>query len=166
AVEAEIVDETINLVPAVYTVQSPRSILNAAGRVDTRVGRSSTLILRYTFDRELQTNGGVGQLALASQAIDTGSLVHTFQAANTVVFSPALVNEARLQYTRTRTAQTPVSKEPAVIVQGAFLDGGNDRGSQDEHRDSFELSDNLAISKKMHYLDVGARVRLGRDSIT
>ena len=147
-----------------YAVPSPHTTLDLSSKLDLRTGANGTMMLRYVFDRDHQNNGGLEQLALASQGFDKSIETQTLQITNSQVIGVRVVNETRFQYLRTRTAQTPVSLAPAIVVEGAFIGGGSDLGAFNDHLDRFELQNYLTMAQGSHYLNLGGRLRVGRDA--
>ena len=49
----------------------PARVIDVSPRLDLQLGQANTLTLRYDFFRAVTTNGGVGQLALPTQATNT-----------------------------------------------------------------------------------------------
>jgi hypothetical protein len=164
AIDAQALDANLNQAQVNYAVRAPKSSVNASSRLDLRPGTNSTLTVRYGVDREGQTNGGIGQLALASQGFSNITTTQTLQIANTEPIGARIVNDTRFQYIRARTEQTPVSTAPAIVVEGAFLGGGNNMGSFSDHQDRYELQDYVSLAQGQHYLIVGGRLRVGRDA--
>jgi hypothetical protein len=160
AVNAQTLDPSLNQT----VVASPRSSLEISPRVDVRRGTNGTMTFRYLFDRMTLTNGGVGQLALASQGFDNETLTHTIRMSNTQLIGSRVVNETRMQYIRARISQTPVSTDPAILVEGEFLGGGNDLGAFSDHQDRYEVQNYVSMEKGMHSLFFGGRLRVGRDA--
>jgi hypothetical protein len=164
AVDAQTLDANLQSAQVNYAVRSPRTSLTAAARLDLRVADNSTMMLRYSVDREGETNGGIGQLALASQAFDNATVTQTLQASNSQVMGTKAVNETRFQMIRTRAAQTPVSAAPTIVVEGAFTGGGNGLGAFSDHQDRYELQNYASLAEGRHYLNLGGRLRVGRDA--
>jgi hypothetical protein len=164
AIDAQTLDANLDQTQVNYAVRAPKSSVNASSRLDLRPATNSTLTARYAFDREGQTNGGIGQLALASQGFSNNTTTQTLQIANTEAIGAKIVNDTRFQYIRTRAKQTPVSAAPAIVVEGAFLGGGNDMGSFSDHQDRYELQNYVSLAEGRHYLSVGGRLRVGRDA--
>ena len=160
AVNAQTLDPSLNQ----RVIPSPQTSLTITPRLDMRAGANSTITFRYIFDRATQRNGGVGQLALPSQGFNSETLTHTVRVTNTQLIGTRIVNETRFQYVRAHTSQTPTSQDPAILVQGEFLGGGNNLGAFRDHQDQFELQNYLSMAKGTHYLDLGGGLRVGRDA--
>ena len=164
AIDAQTLDANRQPVQLNYAVPSPHTTLDLSSKLDLRTSANGTMMFRYVFDRDHQSNGGLAQLALASQAFDNITETQTLQITNSQVLGAKMVNETRFQYLRTRTAQTPVSPAPAIVVEGAFTGGGSDLGAFNDHLDRFELQNYLTRAQGSHYLNFGARLRVGRDA--
>lgn len=160
AIDAETLDASFNPTQTNYAVQTPLSTASASSRLDMHPAMSNNVMLRYAFDRSAQINGGVGQLALASQGYSNETVSQTLQTANTQAIGARIVNETRFQLIRTRSVQTPVSNDPAIIVEGSFLGGGNDLGSFSDHLDRYELQNYVSLAHGHHYLNFGGRLRV------
>jgi hypothetical protein len=164
AVDAQALDANLNQAAVDYAVASPRTTLNLASRMDVRAGADSTMTVRYEFDRATQNDGGVGQLALASQGFDNTVDTQTLRLANSQVIGAKMVNETRFQYIRSRTMQTPVSSDATILVEGAFGGGGSSQGIFSDHLDRYELQNYLSLAAGRHYFNFGGRLRVGRDA--
>lgn len=164
AIDAETLDANLNQALVNYAVQTPQSTVNASSRLDLHPATNSRVMVRYVFDRGAQTNGGIGQLALASQGFSNSTVTQTLQFANTQSIGAKIVNETRFQYIRARAQQTPASTAPAIVVEGAFVGGGNSQGYFTDHLDRYELQNYVSLAEGRHYLNLGARLRLARDA--
>jgi Carboxypeptidase regulatory-like domain len=163
-VNTEILDSSYNQVPFAQAVSSPASTLNLAPRFDLQLGKAQTLSLRYQLQRSTQTNGGVGQSALASQALNTDNTEQVVQFSDTQAYGAKIVNETRFQYIRDRNNQISLTPGPTVAVQGAFTGGGNTAGLSHDNQDHYEFQNYLQITAGKHELNVGARLREMRDA--
>ena len=128
------------------------------------LGKSNTLTIRDEFFRAVQTNAGLSALTLPEQAYNTHNLENTLQVSDSLVLSKNLVDDIRFQYRRIRNQQLPLSGSPAVTVQGAFVNGGSNSGTAEDHQDDYELQNYFAGSKGRHSLNFGARLRAYRDA--
>jgi hypothetical protein len=143
---------------------NPSSRIDISPRLDLQLGQSNTLTFRYDFFRAVTTNGGVGPLALPTQAIDTQSMENTLQASDSLVLSKNLVDDIRFQYRRFRYQNIAQNDSPTVAVQGSFTDGGNNGGIVRDNQDIYELQNYFAAAKGNHSLNFGARLRADRDA--
>ena len=163
-VNAVVLDPSANQVPFTDAVPSPTNTLSLSPRFDAQLSKNNTLTGRYEFDHNAQTNAGVGQFALASQAYNSHTNTGTFQISDTQTFGPKVVNELRFQYIRTRVLQAAANNAPALVVQGAFTGGGNNLGRFTDNQDAYELQNYTSVDLGKHFLRLGVRQRLNRDS--
>jgi len=163
-VNAELLDA--NSSPYNYTaaVANPQSRLDVSPRFDFQLGSKNTLTVRYSLDRQKQTNSGVSQFALQSQAYDVSDYENTLQLSDTQILSASAVNETRFQYIRDRNNQSPLSTDATITVQGAFTGGGSSAGAVRDNQDHFELENDTTLAKGAHAIEFGARFRLTRDA--
>ena len=163
-VNAQVLDASLNQAGFSQAVPDPSTTITVSPRIDLQAGPHNTLTLRYIFARNRQTAGGVVQLALASQGFDSSIVTDTVQATDTQTIGAKMVDDTRFQYIRQRTSQTPLSFAPALIVEGAFTGGGNGLGEFSDHQDKVELQNYLSLAEGRHYLNLGGRLRVGRDA--
>jgi hypothetical protein len=143
---------------------NPSSRIDVSPRLDLQLGQANTLTVRYEFFRAVTTNGGVGQLALPTQATNTQSMENTLQVSDSLVLSKKVVDDIRFQYRRFRYQNIAQNDTPSVSVQGSFLAGGNNGGVVRDNQDIFELQNYFAAAEGNHSLNFGARLRAYRDA--
>jgi Carboxypeptidase regulatory-like domain len=143
---------------------NPSSRIDVSPRIDLQLGAANTLTLRYEFFRAVTTNGGVGPLALPTQATNTQSMENTLQVSDSLVLSKNIVDDIRFQYRRFRYQDIAQNTTPTVVLQGAFTDGGNNGGTVRDNQDIYELQNYFAAAKNNHSLNFGARLRAYRDA--
>jgi Carboxypeptidase regulatory-like domain len=143
---------------------NPSSRIDVSPRLDLQLGSANTLTLRYEFFRAVTTNGGVGPLALPTQATNTQSMENTLQASDSLVLSKNIVDDIRFQYRRFRYQDIAQNTAPTVVLQGSFTDGGNNGGTVRDNQDIYELQNYFAAAESNHSLNFGARLRAYRDA--
>jgi hypothetical protein len=163
-INAELLDANGNVYNYSAAVASPQSRLDFSPRFDFQLGKNNTLTVRYGLNRQKQTNAGVSQFSLESQGYNSSSLENTLQLSDTQIVSPSVINETRLQIARDTTSQVAQSTLPTVMVQGAFNGGGSSLGSNRDTQSRIELSNNTMVSKGVHSINLGGRLRFTRDS--
>jgi hypothetical protein len=164
-INAELFDRASGLSSNYTTaVANPQSRLDVSPRFDFQLGKSNTLTVRYMYDRQMETNSGVSQFALQTQAYNVANQENTLQLSDTQVLGPNVVNETRFQYTRDRDNQTAQNSNPTVSVAGSFTGGGNSSGTDRDNQDRFELQNYTLVSKGKHALNAGGRLRFTRDA--
>jgi hypothetical protein len=145
-------------------VANPQSRLDVSPRLDFQLGKNNTLTVRYMFDRQIETNSGVSQFALESQAYNVANYENTIQLSDTQVISPNVINETNFQFMRDGDSQTPQSTAPTVSVAGSFTGGGNSTGIDRDTQEHYELQNYTMITKGNHSINTGARLRFQSDA--
>jgi hypothetical protein len=163
-VDAVVLDSSLNQTAFTQAVGSPTNELDLSPRFDLQWGKVQTITLRYGLTRTSQTNGGVGQFALASQGFNSTNTEQTFQFSDEQAYGAKVLNVTRFQYIRDRNNQTPQNLTPTIAVQGAFTGGGNNIGINRDNQDHYEFQDYAHIDFGNHDLNVGGRFRALRDS--
>ena len=163
-VNAQVLDANLDDRNLVQAVSTPSTSDSFSARIDAAPGPRSTLVLRYNLDQTHDSASGIGQLALASQGLDNRSTAQTLQLSNTQILTSRIVNDTRFQYVRSRVRQTPASFAPTILVQGAFIDGGNNGGAYNDSQDRYEFQNYTSTVLGKHFLNYGVRLRDTRDS--
>ncbi len=163
-VNAELLDANSNVYNYSAAVANPQSRLDVSPRFDFQLGQNNTLTVRYMLDRQTQTNSGVSQFALQSQAYNVSNYENSLQVSDSQVLSANAVNETRFQYIRARDNQTAQNTDPTISVQGAFSGGGSNAGVVRDNQDRFELENDTTEARGAHAIEFGARFRLTRDA--
>jgi hypothetical protein len=153
-----------NQVPFSQALASPTTTIGFSPRLDLQLGKSSTVVLRYSYSKSQQTNGGIGQFNLAGQGFDSSTATQLFQGSNSQVIGSHVVNDTRFQYVRTRSQQSPFNTDATVLVQGAFTGGGSNAGASHDNLDNYEFQNYLSIQAGKHYFSPGIRLRINRDA--
>src|SRR6202789_311487 len=99
---------------------NPSSRIDISPRLDLQLGQSNTLTLRYEFFRAIVTNGGVGPLALPTQATNTQSMENTLQASDSLVLSKNIVDDIRFQYPPFHYQTFAQNVSPTTTLKGSF----------------------------------------------
>ena len=163
-VNAELLDSSSNPYNYTTAVANPQSRLDLSSRFDFQLGDKNTLTVRYMFDRQQQTNSGVSQFALESQAYNVSNYENSLQISDSQVLNATTVNETRFQYIRARNNQTAQDTDPTVTVQGAFTGGGSNAGVVRDNQDRLELDNYTTEAKGAHAIEFGGRLRWTRDA--
>ncbi len=163
-VNATVLDPGANPVPLVQAIPNSRTQNLFSPRLDFQAPRNTAVSLRYTFSYDTQAVGGVGNLALPSQAYRLQNTNQILQILATHSFGPRTVDELRSQYTRTRNNQFAASSDPTLVVQGAFLTGGAPAGTNRDNVDAYDLQDYFSHVFQRSFLRAGARLRILRDA--
>ena len=163
-VNAELLDSSANPYNYSAAFANPQTRLDVSPRLDFQLGDKNTLTVRYMLDRQIQSNSGVSQFALESQAYNVANYENSLQISDTQVVNANVVNETRFQYIRAHDSQIAQNSDPTVTVQGAFTGGGSNEGNVRDNQDRFEFENDTTIAKGSHAIEVGARLRLTRDA--
>ena len=164
-VSAQIVDPTtFAIIPFSEGVPNPRTRTNLSPRFDYQVSANNTLTARYQYERENETNNGIGQFSLPSMGFNQQNREHQLQISDTQIINAKIINETRFQFVRETSDRTPQSTAPTISAQGAFTDGGNGGGVSSDTLDRYELQNYTSMSHGKHFLKFGARLRATRDS--
>jgi hypothetical protein len=143
---------------------NPRVRTNLSSRLDFQVSASNTLMVRYQYTHNRETNDGIAQLALPSQGYNQTLNENEIQIADTQVLSPHVINETRFEWERGDTNLLSQVLTPAINVLGQFTAGGNTRGLSDVLTNHYELQNYTSIAKGNHFARLGGRLRATSNS--
>ena len=163
-VNAFVLDSSLNQTPFTQVFPNSASSTDFSTRYDWQLGKIQTFSLRYHLSMWDQTNAGVGQFSLVSQAHNTDDTEQVLQFSDTQTYGAKLLNETRFQYIRDRDRQTPQTFGPTIVVQGGFTGGGSNLGVNNDAQDHYELQNYVQRSHGKHTIDFGGRFRALRDS--
>ncbi len=163
-INAQTLDTSDNQIYLHQAISAPSAASNFSLRLDAAIGTRNTLVARYSVAQAVQTNGGIGQLSLATQGFSGTTTNQVLQVSNSAVLSPKIVNDTRLQYTRSRDRQSPNSSAPTIAVAGAFTGGGNSGANYNDNQDRFELQNYVSASAGKQFFTFGGRFRATRDA--
>jgi hypothetical protein len=158
-ISAFILDPSLNVTPYSATVLEPNRRTTVSPRLDYQLNPSNTLVGRYTYLQSSRLNGGVGQFALESQAVNTDTTQHTVQLTETAVLSPHAINETRVQFIRNRTSSTGANGGPTIILPEAFTAGGAPLLFNYTNEDRYEVNNSTSYSKGTNTFKFGGRIR-------
>jgi hypothetical protein len=158
-INAMILDPTLNPVPYRESILDPRINTEVSGRIDRQLSANHTLIGRYEWESDGQTNAGLDTFSLASRAFALDEREQTLQLTETAVLSRRAVNEVKFQYRRSRDSNRGVSSAPAVQVLDAFTTGGTSASLNRLLENRYELQNMFSFSAGKHTLKLGGRFR-------
>jgi Carboxypeptidase regulatory-like domain len=163
-VSAQIVDPTtFAITPFSDAVPNPRTRTNLSPRLDYQLTPTNTLTARYQYERENETNKGIGQFNLRSTGFNQLNTEHQIQISDTQVVNPKTINETRFRFVRETSDQTPQDSTPTISALGAFNSGGNGSGVFNDTLTRYELQNYTSMSLGKHFLKFGVRLRVNRD---
>jgi hypothetical protein len=163
AIDAVTLDQNLSPFNTLESVPYPQQRTNIGPRLDYALSKNNTLTARYQYFRDTETNAGIGQNALASQATNTIETESTFQIGDTQVYGSKVVNETRFQYLRDNSGTNSLDLNPQTTVLGAFTGGGNGTVSSD-HEDHYEFQNYTSVIHGNHTMKFGGRLRVFRDA--
>ncbi|HVF57510.1 MAG TPA: TonB-dependent receptor [Pyrinomonadaceae bacterium] len=143
------------------------NVTNLFARLDRKLTETNLFAARYSlYDIESKNARNVGGLNDASRASDLANRDQTVAASDIATLSSTTINEARLQFTRSRLA-APVRDEtaPAVNINGVASFGAATFSPLARDIDLFELVDNVATTRGAHSLKGGVDFLYNRASI-
>jgi hypothetical protein len=146
-------------------VPSPSSRLNISPRVDLQLTNNNVMTIRYQRWSRSNTNDGIGQFSLPSQAYNSDGTSQSIQVGDTQVISARTVTQTRFRYRHSDNNQSPLGTDPTLNVIGAFNGGGSSRGISMNTEDQYELQSLTSMSLGKHALTYGGRVRYGNQSV-
>lgn len=157
-VSAVVLDPSLNQTPFSQAVLHPQGMTAVRPRVDLQLSNNNVLTLSYEFWKNNNTNDGIGQFALPSQAFNFTEQENEFHLNDTQLISSRTVTQTRFRYRRDTSNQNPISLDPAVNVLGAFTGGGNNLGRALTTENNYELQSLTTMSLGKHNLTFGGRL--------
>ncbi len=142
----------------------PQSRTDITPRVDLALGEKNTLITRFQYEVNDQTNLGVGGYNLPSTGYYSSASEAELQVSDTQILNPKVINETRFEFGRDLTTETANSTTPTIQVQGNFTGGGANTGSSQDRQIRYELQNYTSIALQKHFIRIGGRLRTNQDS--
>jgi hypothetical protein len=158
-INALVLDSSLNVVPFIQTVLTPRRSQERQPRIDWQINKNNTLIVVFEFNPSHAPRAGIGGFTLPSRAYETTGYERQFRVTETAVLSPHTVTETRLQVRYDRGEQKVAIVAPALNVQDSFNGGGDQSGPSLNKRHFFALYNNTTLTHGSHVLRFGGRVR-------
>lgn len=158
-INALILDPGFNTVPYRESISDPRTDTEIGGRFDYQLNPSHTLVARYEWEKNYQSNAGLDTFSMASRGYNLDEREHVVQLTETAMLGTGAVNEARFQYRRSRDANQAVSTAPALQVLDAFVSGGTAKSLDGLLENRYELQESLLLSRGRHTVRFGGRLR-------
>ena len=138
---------------------APQSRTDINPRVDLALGEKNTLVTRFQYEQNDQSNVGVGGLILPDAGYTSTSSETTLQVVDTQVISQRVINETRFEYQRDSAGQTALNTTPTILVQGNFTGGGSNSGSYSSTQNHFEGQNYTSIQLAKNFIRLGGRLR-------
>jgi hypothetical protein len=140
---------------------------NVFGKVDHNIGPSHRLAVRYSFFDIISPNArNVGGLSTVSRGTVVADRDQTVAANDVLALSATAVNEARLQFTRSRfSAPGNDLVGPAITIASVANLGASTSSPTARDTDLFEAANNYSVQHGPHFLKVGADLLYNRVNI-
>jgi len=182
--ESTVPGSELTQVPFNVAVLNPRMRMNLGPRVDYQLSSKNVITMRYQYWKNNDTDDGIGQFYLPSQALNSNSSEHTIQVSDTQVISERAVNQARFQYLHDTSYSAPVNlvingsntligpaigclllAQPCQIsAAGAFTGGGNTAGISTDTENHYEFQNYTSITLGKNFVRFGGRIRDNEES--
>jgi Carboxypeptidase regulatory-like domain/TonB dependent receptor len=140
---------------------------NFMARADHRLSAANLLMARYSFYGIDSLNArGVGGLNVVSRGTALTDRDHTIALSETATLTQNTINEARLQFTRSRLGAPPNDLTgPAVNISGIAGFGTSTTSPTGRDLDLFEFADNITTLSGAHSFKFGADFLYNRVNI-
>ncbi len=145
---------------------APQARTDISPRIDLALGEKNTLVTRFQYVVNDQTNQGVGGLNLPSTGYYSSASEAELQVSDTQIVSPKIINETRFEFGRNLATQIANSTAPTIQVQGNFTGGGANTGNSTDHQIRYEVQNYTSIQLAKNFIRMGARLRTDQDSNT
>jgi hypothetical protein len=149
-----------------HTILVPRRSLTFSPRVDYQLNAKNTVVARYTFSRNRQSDLGAGEFALdvdpffgINRTFNSLGTNQTFQLTDTMIVSPTIINETRFQFQHDHAQSGGDISVPVVNVSGSFIGGGANAAPARNTTNRFELQNYTTYTHKQHSIKAGIRIR-------
>jgi hypothetical protein len=162
-VSAYVLDSNFDPAPFNQAFPNPRTRTEISPRIDYQLSPNNTLTVRYQYDREDETNNGIGLFSLPSQGFDLVEDEHTIQVSDTQILGARTVNETRFRYQRQDADRVVYNFDPTLRVLSAFTGGGNNEGTSLYRHNHYELQNYTSISAGKHLVKFGGRLQVIKD---
>ncbi len=149
------------LAPVGFT-DTPVAELRRTGvtpRIDYQLSAKHTLMLRYSYSRDIVRNAGVGSFNLVERGYHNDARGQTVQITETAVINAGAINETRFQYSRPTTIAQANTSGYAIQVLDAFNGGGNPLGRSTDTRNNYEFQNYTSMLRGRHTWRLGVRLR-------
>jgi hypothetical protein len=146
----------------IFTGQYPTTLdtTNFFARLDHQLRPSHQISLRYNLYDVASLNArGVGGLNAASRATNLDNRDQSFGVNSTWIISGTLLNDARLQYFRSRLDAPPADPfGPAINISGVANFGASTTSPESRYNNLWEFADSLSVQRGAHAFKAGVDV--------
>ncbi|MFP5226495.1 MAG: TonB-dependent receptor domain-containing protein [Acidobacteriota bacterium] len=158
-INALVLDPGFNTVPYRTSISDPRINTEIGGRLDYQLTPNHTLVARYEWEKDDQTNAGLDTFSMPSRGYYVDEREQVLQLTETAVLGASAVNDVRFQYRRSHDGNRAVSAAPAIEVPDTFVSGGTSMSLNGLLENRYEMQESLLLSRGEHTLRFRGRVR-------
>jgi len=157
---------TFAIEPMQGTPLNPQIRTTISPRFDFQLSNTNTITIRYQFTHSGDTDDGVGQSRLFSQAYDESETENTVQVTDDQTFGTKVLMETRFQFNNDKDANTAQNLTPEIQVPGDFTGGGNPIGKEADNSTHDELDSFTQVTLTKNTVRFGARLDTYADTNT
>lgn len=161
-INAIVLDPSLNPININQEVKVPSRRFEVGPRIDYAINDKNTLVARYEYGRNTNSNQGVGDTSLPSRAYDTTTISHELRLTETAILNAKTVNETRFEYSFDKRSQNGDNSIPTISVPSAFTGGGASIGNSYNTNKTWELNNFTTTSfgkANQHTIKFGGRLR-------
>jgi hypothetical protein len=156
-VNAMTLDGNGNPAPLQQAVGTPQHLWVGSARGDWQISPGDAASLSLSSSVGHLANQGVGGLTLAEAGFDSAASEYDLRLLNTQTLGAHLLHETRISYSWRRTAQTPLSTLPSLLVAGYFTGGGSTGGYRNDRERDLEADDDAIFTRGIHTVKAGVQ---------
>ena len=145
--------------PFSQVVTSRATRFRVSPRLDYQLSKNHTLTFRYGLTSTDTPDTGVGAFNVATRGVDQKLTEHAFQATETWVLTPAIIDESHFQFLHQHQTQESSDTDQSIIVSGAVNLGGPPNSSYYYYHHHYEFSNYVSIVHGKHSIKTGMRLR-------
>jgi len=162
-----VVINAVTLNPATFAIvnpftevySSPVQRFRISPRIDYQLNKDHTIMFRYALTRTGNQNTGAGGFSLPTQVYNSTNVEHAFQASESWVISPKIVDETRFQFLHQHMEQDANDHDPSIVAANAFSGGGALNPAYQYIHHHWEVQNNLSVLAGQHSWKMGMRLR-------
>lgn len=157
-INAVVLNDAFQFVPFTMNVLTPSRLTIGSTRFDWQANVAHSFIARYDFNRNRLINQNVGGFNLPGRASNNTLIEQSLRFTETAIINPTALNELRVGITWLRRDERAASNAVAVIVPGAFSQGGASLQNLARNERRLEIVDNVSTTRGKHNLKFGAQL--------
>jgi hypothetical protein len=149
---------TFSLIPTQGTALNPQIRTTISPRVDLQLTKTNTITIRYQYTHSGDTDDGVGQSRLLTQAYNGSENENTLQVTDDQTFGTKVLMETRFQFNIDKDGNTALNTTPEIQVPGDFTGGGNPIGKEFDNATHNEFDSFTQVTLSKNTVRFGARL--------